>query len=205
MEKRIFISTGEMPPEILEHVEKVQKDFADFNIRWVKPDQLHVTLAFLGEIDEEKIQKVLEVARETATNCFPSTLALHSLGVFPEAGHPRVLWMGFNHQDRGKRLAAIAFSLQQKLILAGFAQKDRLVPSEKLSTTGEWVEFEAHLTLGRFKKTKGGEALQKLLDKYQNTTFGEMQLEAIYVMESELTSEGPIYKVIERVGLGGME
>jgi 2'-5' RNA ligase len=205
MKKRIFISTGEMSAGILAEVKKAQKDFADFEIRWVKSEQLHVTLSFLGEIDEEEIPEVISIVKESAQNYRPSTLALHGLGVFPEAGRPRVLWMGFNHLDRGKRLAAIAFSLQQKLILAGFAQKDRLVPSEKISTTGEWVEFEAHLTLGRFKEAKGGEALQKLLDKYQDTTFGEMRLEAIYVMESELTSEGPIYKVIERVELEGLE
>jgi len=205
MKKRIFCHAGFMPEDIQTKVAEVKKDFADFNIRWVKPEQLHVTLSFLGEIEEEKIESVISAARETAANFRPSTLTVRGLGVFPEVGRPRVLWMGFNHEDRGKRLAAIAFSLQQKLILSGFVQRDRLVPSERKSISGEWLEFEAHLTLGRFKQAKGGEKLQKLLDKYKNVLFGEVKLDAIYVTESVLTSRGPEYKTIERIPLQGLE
>ena len=204
---RIFVAVGEDLAGVQEKYEQIKNDFADFEIKWVDPKNIHATLTFLGEISDEQVEQVKEAVREEAQNFSPSELEVAGLGIFPERPeNAHVLWVGFDHDDRGKRIAAIAFALQQNLILKGFEQHDHLIPSEKKSTTGQWEDFEAHVTLGRFKsKIQDPVKLQKMLDKYKDEHFGKMKLDAILIMQSELKPEGPEYTVVERVLLEGLE
>ena len=152
-------------------------------VRAVKNDALHVTLRFLGGIDSTVVPEVVDALRCSTQGVEPFDLSVAGLGVFPKPRRPAVVWAGVHD---GGQLDALVTRLSFELELIGF------VPDER--------PFNAHITLARIK-ARPPAALHEILDEHANTSFDGCTVDAVKLMQSELTPQGPIYSVVEAVRL----
>lgn len=168
MKKRLFIAI-EIPEKITEKIVKLQKELKKtIEAKWVKPDNIHLTLIFLGQIAEEKITSVEGALKSLKFNQF--NLRARGLGGFPNLKHPHVLWIGI---DESVELSKIQENLFNSLRSKGFRIEDR--------------KFSGHLTLARVRSKIDSSSLIK----NKNLDFGEIKVKKIVLCESELKPEGP--------------
>jgi 2'-5' RNA ligase len=168
---------------VRELVRKLEALRAD--IRWTKPDGHHLTLKFLGEIDDAAAERVKAVLKEVASRHRAFSLRLEGTGVFPGERSPRVLWIGV---VAGPELGAFQEELEEALGREGFPREDRA--------------FKPHLTLGR---VKGRDRLDKVLAElaaHARDDFGGMAVGKIALFESRLRPEGAEYRIVDEASLG---
>lgn len=149
------------------------------DLRWVDPTGIHLTLAFLGELDNAQLERAVEAAEYAATLARPFTYRLSGLGTFGPPRQPRVLWMGISEPSGALRV------LQQALVLA---LEQREFPTDSRP-------FSPHLTLARIKSPLSAEQLQllqQLLSRYQFAS-PAYRVAHLYVMKSELQRSGAQY------------
>jgi len=154
---------------------------ANCPVKWVKPDLMHVTLRFLGEIQEPAIPDIERTLASAAHGVRPFQVTVAGLGAFPERGAPRVLWAGLS--DNGS-LALLNRRIEDSLSQLGFAPQDR--------------PFSPHLTLGRVKDPRRAHALRRLLDKHASATFGSCTIEELLLILSVVSPAGPTYTPLRR-------
>jgi len=156
-------------------------DLPQFDVRWVEPRNLHLTLRFLGEIPEEDIETVSEAAQKTAEATESFSLLIQGLGAFPTLGSPRVVWAGVEPAEPVVRL-------ERKLS----RELDRLnwPPPDK--------PFRPHLTIGRVKSSRGKGELRRLLERTQREKIGEIRVTDIGLIRSQLRPAGPLYTNLKR-------
>ena len=145
-------------------------------VRWVGPGNFHLTLKFLGNIDENQIEPIGAALAE-ALRPFPRlTINVKGLGVFPNPKRPRVLWVGLV----GSRLALLQSKVESALTPLGFA------PDEKI--------FTPHLTIGRWRQGARAERnLESELGKWRDHEFGATSMHEVILFQSELKPTGAIY------------
>lgn len=163
--------------------ERLKKSQAD--VKWVRPVNIHLTLKFLGERDEKKIEKIKEVLEETAKDktCFP--LRLCNLGAFPKIDYPRVIWVGI---DKGEQeTKEIAYELEEKIARLGIPKEDK--------------PFSSHITIARLKTPLNRERLVEELKKNHPLEGKEFRVGKIILYKSTLTPSGPIYEVLKEANL----
>lgn len=155
-------------------------------VRWVHQDQMHLTLRFLGDIDEAQAERMKQAVRDAAA-LQPEAIRLGvgGLGAFPNRRNPRVIWVGISENDALKRVQA---SLDRAAVEIGVAPEDR-----------EWTP---HLTLGRVKFVERRSPLLKRLKSVRVETFFYLT-DTITLYESTLTPEGPVYRPLEKGVFGG--
>lgn len=189
MEKvRTFIAI-KLIPEIISNISGVQEELKKsvIEVKWVKPENIHLTLKFLGHITPEELEKVKLATRETLKPFAPFEVSVSGLGAFPKIEYPRVIWVGI---DKGKKeLTKIASRIEENLAKIGFAKEKR--------------GFSPHLTLGRVKSPKGGERLIETFTKLKAANLGSMRVTKISIMKSELRPLGPVYTSLEEIDLKG--
>jgi len=166
--------------------EKLRKE-AGYGIigKWVEPQNLHITLQFLGDINESQVIDVIKNLQEVAKRNIPFKLTYKGLGVFPDAKRAKVLWIGVS--EGSEKLKNLAKSVERMNARAG------IPPSSKV--------FVPHLTICRIKKYDQ-KVLTHLLNKYRTVEFGEDEVKSIALISSTLTAVGPIYTVVEEFHLG---
>ncbi len=152
-------------------------------IKWVEPGNFHLTLKFLGPTPMEKKSELLQAVRETAGRQVPFDVVLSGVGGFPSLARPRVVWIGIG--QGALELASLAMALEESLVPLGFAPEDR--------------EFSPHATIGRVKFLKHPVLLQEALAPDAAVNFGQSEIKMITWYKSTLTSEGPIYEVLEAI------
>lgn len=156
-------------------------------VRWVDTENIHLTLKFLGEVDEREIHRVCQKAGAAAHACEPFQITCSTAGAFPSPDRPRTIWMGVN-DDQG-RLSQVQQRIEEALGQLGFPPEPR--------------KFHGHLTLGRIRyNRRGGDALRRLLEAEKNTEFGVLPVHEVVVFSSELSSRGPAYTVLGRCPFG---
>lgn len=186
---RVFIAI-ELPEEIKGFLSRIQLKLksAQADVSWVKPHNIHLTLKFLGEIDEKTLNNVIAIIEDTAKDKSVFHIRLSCLGAFPRMSSPRVIWVGIDKGD--EQVKTIAKELEEKLSNLGFSPEDRT--------------FSSHFTLGRTKTAKNREILANGLAKLQNK-FNEESLEflanKITLFKSTLTPGGPIYEALKEISL----
>ncbi|WP_376796373.1 RNA 2',3'-cyclic phosphodiesterase [Thermogemmatispora sp.] len=157
--------------------------------RWVEPASLHVTLAFLGELNAEQLAQAIEAGEAAARQVPPFSYRLTGLGTFGPTRAPRVIWMGL--EDVSGHLLALQQALMRELQARGFLPEER--------------PFSPHLTLARLKRSLSREeqqALQRLLYEIRvPTSLPAHTVEALDVMKSELSREGARYSCLHRAPL----
>lgn len=172
--------------EIPKHIRKKIDNFIQeeknkgLPIKWVKFENLHVTLKFLGEIDEKKKEEITLLIQEISKNNASFQMHLEKLGCFPTPRNPRVLWIGV--KQGSENLCNIAHELEEKLSQFGFKKEKR---------------FHAHLTIGRIKKFC---KIDDILAKDIKTEI--FPANSIILFKSTLRPEGPIYEALEKFTLG---
>jgi 2'-5' RNA ligase len=147
-------------------------------ISWTKIENWHLTLQFLGYVDEAVTSVIASALDGLAKTHSSFDLAIGGAGAFPNEHRPRVLWVGCD--DRDGKLKALAGAVQGAMKELGFEPEDR--------------EFSAHLTLARMRFPRPDDALTRALDSIRNAAFGTMRVEAMHLFESQLQPQGPVYR-----------
>jgi 2'-5' RNA ligase len=164
-------------------------------ISWAQPASIHLTLKFLGDMDEQMIDRLRAALEEAIGSQVAVTVPLERLGVFPNPQSPRLLWVGpSEHWERGeeaKRVVEIRGAIEQSCEGFGFLREPR--------------PFSPHLTLARIKMGERhvGVALAKsgVLDR--QFSLGSLAIESVVLMQSELKSTGSVYTKLWDVRLRG--
>jgi len=178
----------ELPESILRRIGEVQRDLKSSraDVRWVGPQNIHLTLKFFGNIEESKINSIAQSIEEPARNISPIWISVRGMGAFPSLKNPRVIWIGLH--DEKKVLISFQKQLDGEFQKIGFQPEDR--------------PFHPHLTLGRMRSNRGKDELVKEMEKYREEEFGSFQADKIILFKSDLKPEGAIYTRLEEVKLG---
>ncbi|MFQ6098792.1 MAG: RNA 2',3'-cyclic phosphodiesterase, partial [Armatimonadota bacterium] len=156
-------------------------------VKWVEPDNLHLTLKFLGNIPEAQVEPIAGALEGVACDTAPFVAHVAGVGAFPNLKRPRVVWAGIaSGSDELKRLAA---NVQEALVPLGFDPERR--------------EFSAHLTLGRVKSFVNVAGLAEAIRQEAEADLGPMPVEAVHLMQSELRPSGPMYSALAQLSLRG--
>lgn len=157
--------------------------------RWVAPENIHLTLKFLGDVDNRRLGDVCEAVSEVCACNSAFEMAVSGLGCFPTAAQPRVVWAGVSRGTR--ELIQLATSMDVALNQRGFARETR--------------PFDAHITLGRADRRASRAELVSLgrtIAGQPTSLYGSMTVAQVSVVKSDLRSSGPIYTDIATVALG---
>lgn len=187
---RIFVAI-ELDPVLHQAVVQTQRQLeaAGAKLRWIKPDNLHFTLRFLGEIPAAQVARVKIATREAAASMHPFGITLRTLGAFPSLQRPQVVWIGV--EEGQEALMALADRLDGELA------RHRFPPERR--------RFRPHLTLARVRDARQWGDLVRALGQFGDVEVGSQRVEAITVMESQLTPQGPIHTRVEEVRLASYE
>jgi 2'-5' RNA ligase len=166
-----------------ELIRKLEASRAD--VRWTRPGGFHLTLKFLGEIDDAQAGRVKAILAEAARRHKAFALRLEGTGAFPGERNPRVLWVGVTAEPG---LAALQGDLDRELEAEGFAREER--------------PFQPHLTLGRVKGRDRLERATLELEKHRRDDFGSMTVRKVALFESRLRPEGAEYRIIHEAEIG---
>ncbi|WP_338601864.1 RNA 2',3'-cyclic phosphodiesterase [Sulfolobus tengchongensis] len=185
---RLFIGI-EVPqfPKLIELLELVKNTGAD--IKLVEPFNIHITLLFLGEVRDDRVEDVKEAMSGLKFDKF--TVTLKGLGAFPNLTRPRVIWVGMIEGQQ--QLRQIRSYLLNELLRRKIRPED-----EK--------EFTPHLTIGRVKSLNSINNLISLINENINIDVGNFEVANVILFKSTLTPKGPIYdklfevKAIDRGG-----
>jgi 2'-5' RNA ligase len=152
-------------------------------LAWVRADNLHLTLRFLGEVEPAALERVREAVEIAATAVPAFTVELGGLGGFPSGRAPRVVWAGVIAGGEG--LGALHAALEAALITRG-------IP-------GEGRGFHPHVTLARARDPRGAGGLASALGA--GPVFGEVRVTALHLMRSDLDSRGARYSILAEAPL----
>ena len=184
---RTFIAL-ELPPAVTLLLHKVQQELKRLKIRarWVRPENIHLTLKFLGDINPDHIDKIGAAMAGAAIEFPPVTLTVRGIGVFPGIKRPRVIWMGLGGDIRS--LLALQSRLEQELAEAEF-------PKDKRS-------FKAHLTLGRLKQSVNPAVIRQMISEYATLSSDEFVCNQVILFKSDLKPSGAVYSKLKQTKLG---
>ncbi len=184
---RAFLAI-ELPKTVLEKIREVQTEMklSRADVRWVNPEKIHLTLKFFGNIEEPKVDEIVEGIGETVHKTEPFFLKVRGTGAFPHSKNPRVIWVGLT-DERGI-LVPFQRELERALEKIGFAAEKR--------------PFQPHLTLGRVNSSRGKDELAWRMEKHQEEEFGEFEVKRVVLFKSDLRPTGPIYTALREVKLG---
>ena len=147
--------------------------------RWVRPENLHVTLKFIGEVPEARLTAI-RMALSQVHFDQSVTLDFRGLGFFPSEKHPRVLWAGIEASPNLKTLVAEIETIMEKVG----------IPREKRP-------FSPHLTLARFEPRRLTEKLRAAIQEHAARNFGSLRTNQFHLIESKLKPSGAGYTTVE--------
>jgi 2'-5' RNA ligase len=184
---RVFVAVDiseEARRLVAARIEFLRAKFSDLRVGWDKPEKLHLTLKFLGEIPHEKLPLIIKAAEDAANEIEPFALAIENPGAFPPRGAARVLWLGV--KDDSQNLSEIQKRLENRLEQIGFQRERR--------------NFKPHLTVARLKEPNKARPLTEL---HLKTEFSEIIFEVseIVVYKSDLRPTGSVYTKLAKIDL----
>jgi 2'-5' RNA ligase len=153
-------------------------------VSWVGEGRVHLTLAFIGEVDEGRAADVLGALRPALSGS-PFEVSVHGVSVFPARGSPRVLWVGVG--DGRDRLLQLERDVRGRLQAVGVVSEDRA--------------YHPHLTLARVREA-GGLRVARLLEGIGDARVGTFRVDAITLFQSRLSPRGPSHVALQRTALG---
>ena len=178
---RTFIAV-DFPQDYVEKIAQIQSKLKNFNIKLVDPKLVHITLKFLGDVNENKIEHITEALDGVTLPSFDANIS--NVGVFPKPQYVKVIWLGAEgnfeqlHDNVESALKPFKF------------KKDRR-------------GYTAHATLARVKniQKEDKDAFLNVLDELKDVEVGTFHVDAIKLKKSILTPEGPIYETLHEVKL----
>ena len=159
-------------------------------VKWVDPKSIHLTLKFLGNIEQQQVSQIEEAISQASQGVSPFQLQLGGLGAFPSLGRPRVIWVAMTGEI--ERLVTLQQGIDQALVPLGFAIESR--------------PFTPHLTLGRLRERASPEERKRigeLVKATQSEAAAAMEVTEIILMRSRLTPQGAIYSPLAKIELTG--
>lgn len=176
--------------------QRLSREFSHgVRVSWVQSTSLHLTIKFLGDINEELVLPMKESISGAVRDHQAFDVPLERLGVFPGRQQPRVLWVGPDEQweqgEGGRRLAQLHQAIDECCSQLGLARDDRLL--------------NAHLTLARIKEGERsvGQSLAKSGVMDRPLALGSLVVESVALMKSDLQPKGPVYTKLWELRLGG--
>ena len=174
---RCFIAI-ELPESVRSSLDELSARLRRSAVRasWVRPENMHVTLRFLGEISEERAGEVVRLLEDSCANTVSFRVTLQGTGAFPNMKTPNVIWAGIRPNDAILEVQRITENV-----------------AERVGCSKEKNRFHPHVTLARIKDPRNASGLQRYLAAEKDWEGGEVYVEHIAVFQSELTPKGPIY------------
>ncbi len=179
---RSFIAV-EIPIEtqrtIAQHLAPLQKVLPRPLIRWVAPQNVHLTLKFLGDVSPVNLDRMAEALRNEANVHQAFSMSVGGLGAFPNSRRPRVIWIGL---EAPSSLAALQHGVEAAAAILGYAAEDRA--------------FSPHLTVGRVGQNASVADLHRIHTALEETKIGflgEVKVETIHLFKSDLRPGGSVY------------
>lgn len=151
------------------------------NIKVTSEKNIHMTLCFIGDIDEKKIEIVKECVERSLTGIDGSSIELKGLGAFPNTKDPKIIWIGLRSDIPLKK---ISDSIGREL--------------DAVNIEHDHKPFKPHITLGRMS---GHSDISMTLEKYANMTFGTVYCDHVLIIKSELLSSGAKYTILDSIKL----
>jgi 2'-5' RNA ligase len=157
-------------------------DLSDKQVKWIHPEQIHLTLKFLGDVKDTALTDVCDVVKRTASEYDPFDFEVKGVGVF---GRPaRVVWAGISDCPPLKKMQA---DMEDLFAEIGWPKENRL--------------FSGHLTLCRVKNASAGRKLADGIAPYAKEALGQIPVTEVVLYQSRLSSAGPSYTAICRAAL----
>ena len=184
---RSFIAI-ELPLAIRSALAELQQELKGCNadIRWVKPDNIHLTLKFLGEVEEGRIDGIAHGISDVCRRHGLLRLEVRGLGVFPDRRAPRVLWVDV-HDDG--LLGGLQREIEGAMVLAGFKAERR--------------SYAPHLTIGRFRSLRDKAYILERIGQISEKSLGFMDVKSAALMRSDLTPAGAEYSRLADLRFSG--
>jgi len=184
--KRLFVAIKINPEDQLcAAYRKIKDKLYSDKIKWVKEDNLHITLNFLGDIPDKNLKIVAEKLRNSLKGVRSFDFLIEGFGYFGSSRFPRVLWLGIQHKE----------SLPDLFSKVNSGLKNFGAPEKNLA-------FKPHLTIGRVKEFKSINSLFELEAEFTGETFQAVRVNEVILFESILKPTGPVYRVVDKVELG---
>ena len=182
---RLFIA-AEVGEDIRERCAEMMESLkgSGADIRTVSPENLHITLKFLGDVREDDVKKISDTLRELCEGSEPFTTSFSTLGYFGSPRFPRTIWVGIS--EGREAISGLATELNERL---------------------SWVNREErkprpHLTLARVKSPVNSERLVETIQSLRDVKLGETHVKELKLKRSILRPDGPLYSDLEAFGLG---
>lgn len=178
--KRIFIGIKtETDKNFRKLISSIKGELSGESIKWTDQDNIHVTLAFLGDTPEDKIELADRMLKERCPGSGQFDIVLRGIGVFKNFREARIIWAGM---DQSEKLNALQASIVEGLVNAGIAVDNK--------------PFTPHLTIGRIKHISDKDKLKVLLLKHHSTELQRVPVSEVTLFESVLRQEGPQYNAL---------
>ncbi|MBI5969434.1 MAG: RNA 2',3'-cyclic phosphodiesterase [Deltaproteobacteria bacterium] len=175
---RSFIAI-EVPQTLQARMGELQRELkrTEADVKWVRPEGIHLTLKFLGSISLEDIEKLTLAITPVVVAWVPFEMKIFSLGCFPSSRNPRVLWLGV---DRGgPEVLSLQKAIENKAAEVGFLSETK--------------PFKPHLTLGRVRSAKGMNPLIQAMEKHKDAEIGSFRVKEVHLFQSELKPSGAVH------------
>jgi 2'-5' RNA ligase len=179
--KRLFAAVKIHPSEtFISLLYQFRQALRNENIKWVEPNNIHITLKFFSETEESRIEEIKKQLMMVASRHTPFKFSIKGTGVFGSSYNPRVIWFGINENNA---LQHLSMDVLNSMATIGW-EKDR-------------QNFVPHLTMGRIKFIHNKNKLKELIDRYKDVAIQEEDLNEFYLYESILKPQGPTYNVLK--------
>lgn len=180
MGMRCFIAVP-LDPALKEGIDASVADLkkSGADVKWVRAENLHLTIRFLGDTDEGFLPSLQEGLSTVASKYGPMTVGLQGIGLFPRKGSPRVVWIDIRDY---RALAGLQQDIEEVLFTLGIQKEDR--------------PFSPHLTIGRVRSQRNVKTLLGGLQALSDRDFGALRVRSFSLMKSELRPAGPEYTTL---------
>lgn len=175
--KRTFIGLKIEPNQTLLHLfSDLKKKLNGEHLRWIDPDNLHLTLRFLGNTEDSQLTEINKALDNLIPRYSQFDLEIQGLGLFGKRSHPTILWAGVK---AGENVYSLVENIEEIVCRAGFEEETR--------------PYSPHLTLCRIKSLSHISDLTNMVDQYSQTHFHTQKINQIILYESVLKSFGAVY------------
>jgi len=183
--KRLFAAVHVAPfREFRDQFSSLQQGLRFADIKWVNPENIHITLKFFGETAEDRIPDIHCILKQVSSRHRPFGFTIEDTGIFGSSYNPRVVWFGI---QGAQALTALAQDVLKEVESIGW-ERDR-------------QNFVPHITIGRVKDVKDKRLFQDVIDDHKKAFIQEVSVTEFRLYESILQPQGPIYKVLENFEL----
>lgn len=183
--KRTFIAIRTpISKQTAEFIQDIKFVLKDEKIKWVEDWNLHITLFFIGNIDENIIDEIGNKLTDNLGKIKSFTLSSEGVGVFKNVYKPKILWFGIRQSEN---LTNLKLAVDKVISSFGFTIEER--------------DFKPHLTIGRVRFIKNKDKIKNALEKYKEVEIQDFSINEVIFYESKLTPKGPVYEVLKKVPL----